>query len=218
MNWQATLSAAVKNTTETPAPTDVSEQRAADQELAVELRRAATRFAQRTDDFARGKDATCLDISAKVVRFGSFASDRQREFARKLVEWSQPRERKAPAAPAGLELPKLFAIMQKHAHFYAGQLKLSRRNQDTLCWVMWQGLCVGKIENGTAVLFGKRLSDGDRATVEKMLTDFDREPLETAKRYGKLSGVCCSCGRDLTDPVSIAAGIGPICARKFGGF
>jgi hypothetical protein len=28
------------------------------------------------------------------------------------------------------------------------------------------------------------------------------------------SGVCCRCGRELTDPTSIALGVGPICANK----
>lgn len=39
--------------------------------------------------------------------------------------------------------------------------------------------------------------------------------LEQAKEYGKLYGVCCVCSRDLTDEESIAAGIGPVCAKKF---
>lgn len=39
--------------------------------------------------------------------------------------------------------------------------------------------------------------------------------LEEAKEFGKLYGVCCKCGRELTDETSIAEGIGPICAGKF---
>lgn len=38
--------------------------------------------------------------------------------------------------------------------------------------------------------------------------------LEDAKQFGQLYGVCCKCGRTLTDEESIAAGIGPICASK----
>lgn len=40
-------------------------------------------------------------------------------------------------------------------------------------------------------------------------------PLQTAMKYGKLAGRCCSCGRELTNDGSIEAGIGPICAGKF---
>lgn len=38
---------------------------------------------------------------------------------------------------------------------------------------------------------------------------------EQAAAYGKLYGVCCCCGRRLTDETSIALGIGPICAKKY---
>lgn len=37
-----------------------------------------------------------------------------------------------------------------------------------------------------------------------------------AVAYGKRTGRCGICGRELTDPASIAAGIGPICAQRFG--
>ncbi len=39
--------------------------------------------------------------------------------------------------------------------------------------------------------------------------------LDEAKLFGQLYGVCCACGRLLTDENSIAAGIGPICAGRF---
>ena len=41
------------------------------------------------------------------------------------------------------------------------------------------------------------------------------DPLAAAKRYGHALGVCAVCGRALTDPDSIAAGIGPVCAKRF---
>lgn len=43
------------------------------------------------------------------------------------------------------------------------------------------------------------------------VTDF-----ESIKVLGRDTGVCCCCGAELTDPDSIAAGIGPICAKKWG--
>ena len=39
--------------------------------------------------------------------------------------------------------------------------------------------------------------------------------IEEAKAFGKLYGICCCCGRTLTDEYSIANGIGPICAGKY---
>jgi hypothetical protein len=39
--------------------------------------------------------------------------------------------------------------------------------------------------------------------------------LELAQAYGRRTGTCCCCRRKLTNPVSIANGIGPICAQRF---
>lgn len=38
--------------------------------------------------------------------------------------------------------------------------------------------------------------------------------LEEAKRFGQLYGVCAVCGRTLTNEVSIAEGIGPVCSGR----
>jgi hypothetical protein len=42
------------------------------------------------------------------------------------------------------------------------------------------------------------------------------DPKAAAIAHGKATGECACCGRELTDPISIAAGIGPICASRFG--
>ena len=57
-----------------------------------------------------------------------------------------------------------------------------------------------------------RLSD----TVKEVILSAANDPLTAAIRYGKVSGECSCCGRELTDPRSIERGIGPICATKFG--
>lgn len=41
-------------------------------------------------------------------------------------------------------------------------------------------------------------------------------PLEAAVRYGRLTGTCACCGRELTNALSIELGIGPICRDKWG--
>lgn len=50
----------------------------------------------------------------------------------------------------------------------------------------------------------------------KMLTPAMRLQREEAVKFGKLYGVCCICGRTLTNEESIEAGIGPVCAGKAG--
>lgn len=57
-----------------------------------------------------------------------------------------------------------------------------------------------------------RLGDDVKAIIMGAAND----PLSAAIKYGKVSGSCSCCGRELTDPRSIERGIGPICATKFG--
>ena len=47
------------------------------------------------------------------------------------------------------------------------------------------------------------------------LTADQRMTLEQARQYGAIYGVCCNCGRTLTNEDSIEAGIGPVCASRF---
>ena len=42
------------------------------------------------------------------------------------------------------------------------------------------------------------------------------DPLAAARLYGKKTGQCSCCGRELTNKASIEMGIGPICREKFG--
>lgn len=46
------------------------------------------------------------------------------------------------------------------------------------------------------------------------IAGYELMTLEEAMQFGQLYGVCCDCGRTLTDPVSIGRGIGPICGAK----
>jgi hypothetical protein len=54
------------------------------------------------------------------------------------------------------------------------------------------------------------------ASIAEALETIARNPAEAATAYGKRTGECSCCGRTLTDPESISAGIGPICATKWG--
>lgn len=56
-----------------------------------------------------------------------------------------------------------------------------------------------------------RVDEGHRLAVETLASD----PKAAAIAFGHKTGSCCICGRTLTDPESVKAGIGPICAAKF---
>jgi len=51
---------------------------------------------------------------------------------------------------------------------------------------------------------------------EKQVLALLSNPLEAMKAYGQRTGRCCICSKTLTNGESIEAGIGPICASKFG--
>lgn len=52
--------------------------------------------------------------------------------------------------------------------------------------------------------------------VEQTLRDLIEDPLGVITQSGKKTGHCSCCGRKLDDPKSVEAGVGPICAKKFG--
>jgi hypothetical protein len=56
------------------------------------------------------------------------------------------------------------------------------------------------------------LSIRNRLAIEALADD--PAPNKLAERYAIATGTCFVCGRDLTDPVSVAQGIGPECAAK----
>lgn len=75
-----------------------------------------------------------------------------------------------------------------------------------------EGTYLGKIADGK--FFASRDCDADMTrAVESACAD----PENAAIAFGKTFGVCSCCGRDLTDPDSVARGIGPVCADNFFG-
>ena len=50
---------------------------------------------------------------------------------------------------------------------------------------------------------------------KRLLNVIAENPVGVARAYGKRTGICSCCGRELTDPVSIENGIGPICESKW---
>lgn len=69
---------------------------------------------------------------------------------------------------------------------------------------------VGKIANGH---FYPSRDCG--ATMADAILKACQTPVESAVAYGRQTGTCSCCGRELTDKKSIDMGIGPICLGKF---
>ena len=70
---------------------------------------------------------------------------------------------------------------------------------------------MGKVQDGKFSRV-RECSVAEEAEIVAVSSD----PHNAAIAYGRRTGECCICGRELTNHVSIEAGIGPICAEKFG--
>ena len=78
-------------------------------------------------------------------------------------------------------------------------------------YVKVDGEYAGKVKEGK--WFGLR--SAPQETLSK-LQQIAESPLDSAVAYGRKTGNCAMCGRDLTKHESIDRGIGPICAERFG--
>lgn len=69
-------------------------------------------------------------------------------------------------------------------------------------------------------LLAKAFIDGEwvyQGAASRFVTGDQRMNLEEAIKFGLDFGICACCGRVLSNPESIAAGIGPICRSKYFG-
>jgi hypothetical protein len=62
----------------------------------------------------------------------------------------------------------------------------------------------------------QQVEAGRQAEVTALLQQLAANPAEVAALYGRRTGSCCFCARELTDARSVSVGYGPICADKFG--
>lgn len=78
-------------------------------------------------------------------------------------------------------------------------------------YVKCDGVYSGKIMGGT--FSPSREAPAD---ILDLVRTVAASPIEAARKYGRDTGTCSCCGRELSDPASVEAGIGPICANNFG--
>lgn len=65
-------------------------------------------------------------------------------------------------------------------------------------------------------IFPYELADDQREAVFRLLGALAADPAGVALDYGKATGTCCFCAKDLTDERSVFAGYGPQCAEHYG--
>lgn len=109
------------------------------------------------------------------------------------------------AKAKGLKRPVL-----RFEQFQASLAPATGRNPGAI-YIKANGEYVGKIAaNGE--FFSRNCEPELRAAIEAAIAD----PLAAAIAFGRRTGQCSCCGRELTNGESIDRGIGPICADKFG--
>lgn len=89
--------------------------------------------------------------------------------------------------------------------------KADSRNPGAIYVNRNNGEYLGKVV-GDKFMASSEATQEDKETLLKIAEN----PSKVAKEYGIKTGKCCLCGRTLTDKVSIANGIGPICEAGWG--
>ena len=116
--------------------------------------------------------------------------------------------------------PNLCALvnLDKFARFTVGEMKLTLKNDGSAIWVKYQDTLCGVIDTYAKTLrpLVRGLSIAQLDTARQLLDHLEADPASAAKADGIMTGRCSCCGRPLTDPTSIAIGIGPICLDKAG--
>lgn len=178
----------------------------------------------------RGDFTFHADMLAALLKYGHFTPKQEAavrnaaaKSAARRAQWAAEKAAAATNAPAvdvsliekafasaqanGIKRPRMvldgikFSLAPAHGR-NAGALYVVRKSDDQY---------LGKIMGG-------RFSKVRECTAEQEaeIVRIASNPHAEAVAYGKRTGVCCICGRELTNHASIDAGIGPICADKYG--
>lgn len=113
----------------------------------------------------------------------------------------------AAAQANGIKRPRMvlnglkFSLAPAHGR-NAGALYVVRKSDDQY---------LGKIMGGRFTRV-RECTDEQEAEIVRIASN----PHAEAVAYGQRTGNCCICNRELTNHASIDAGIGPICAEKYG--
>ena len=201
------------------------------QEMAVTARGELVSFASSlSDDAAQDLLQWCSGSFARSLWQQSHnrqLSAAQLAWAHKLATDLLRQESQQEANSGEAEFAKLFEVFKaaKARGLKRLTLRLSgvnvKPNRDlTMLWVTSQtekeegnyGLQPKYLGKVTPNCLDSRLADDVKAVLFEAAAD----PLTAAIRYGKETGSCSCCGRELTNKESIRLGIGPICREKFG--
>lgn len=165
------------------------------------------------------------DMAESVFKWGSLTSN-QLAAVQRCIEKDKARAaeaaKRAETAPEvnATALHEAFAKAQasglKWPRITLGEIVVSPASAESAnagaLYVKEAGEYLGKVMNGK---FLRVRACGEEQA--KKIAELIANPREAAEAYGKLTGKCCLCHRQLTDAESVARGIGPVCAGRFFG-
>ncbi len=106
------------------------------------------------------------------------------------------------AAAAGVQRPRM--------RFTGITVSLSFSGAEIYVNSAIDGAYLGKIV-GNGFSKGSKCDAGRAASVLAVMSD----PLAYAVAYGRETGSCSCCGRELSDPISVERGVGPVCLANY---
>jgi hypothetical protein len=163
-------------------------------------------------DLVAGKNDFTRSLYTSLKRWGTLTQNQ-------INAWYRGREKTTATIDLN-RIREMFDAAQSNGHskpaYRAEGLKITLapatgRNAGALYVVeIEDDAYQGKIEGTTFKPVREAKTD-----VLARLQTIAANPLEAAVRYGRRTGKCSCCGRELTNHTSIEAGIGPICASKW---
>lgn len=116
------------------------------------------------------------------------------------------------ACAAGLTKPRL-----RYGDLLLSLAGPTSRNPGNV-YVKFENVYIGRLD-GTRFVPGRAwptLTEEQRTATLENLRSIAHDPVAAAANHGHSTGYCTCCGRFLSDPPSVARGIGPRCAERWG--
>lgn len=174
-------------------------------------------------------NAFLVGLHDQIFEGQRILSDRQIECAREAIarydiKRSEKRVAEETSRSTEIGLSAIEALFKtatnsglKNPMFRAERVAIKQSKHPGVLYVYDRGVggerggYAGKIVEGKYI----RTRDANPALGEE-LRAVAADPVAAARSYGLSTGTCCMCGRTLTDPSSVKAGIGPDCASNWG--
>lgn len=173
-------------------------------EFAVSMGEALLKYGA----FTERQEAAVRSATAKrAARLAQWAAEAAARDANKAdVDIGRIAEALAAAKASKLRWPKL-----RLADFVFSPAPDTGRNAGAIYVKTHDDVYLGKIADGKFTR-----SRDCTAALEAGIVAAAADPLAAAVAYGKQTGECSCCGRELTNELSISLGIGPVCRDKWG--